>query len=135
LAATSAPTRNPEVHQDGKFVAQYGKSGPEQGQQRHRELRPPGEDLHRPKNNEAYIADGYGNKRVASRRDTGKFKRYWGAYGNKPDDTNSAPTIPTRRRCSSSARRCIARTVRRRPRLRLRSAEQPLQCSRRTASS
>jgi len=38
-------------------------------------------------NNEAYVADGYGNKRVAViDMDTGKIKRYWGAYGNKPDD-------------------------------------------------
>jgi DNA-binding beta-propeller fold protein YncE len=37
--------------------------------------------------NEAYIADGYGNKRVAVLDvDTGAFKRYWGAYGNRPDD-------------------------------------------------
>ena len=50
--------------------------------------------------NEAYVADGYGNKRVAViDMDTGKIKRYWGAYGNKPDDTNlgnynpSAPPI------------------------------------------
>jgi hypothetical protein len=39
--------------------------------------------------NEAYIADGYGNHRVAViDADTGKFKRYWGAYGNKPSDEN-----------------------------------------------
>ncbi|MFQ5702888.1 MAG: hypothetical protein ACE5HT_02590 [Gemmatimonadales bacterium] len=39
--------------------------------------------------NEAYIADGYGNKRVAViDMDTGKFKRYWGAYGHDPDDTD-----------------------------------------------
>lgn len=38
-------------------------------------------------NNEAYVADGYGNKRVAViDMDTGTIKRYWGAYGNKPDD-------------------------------------------------
>jgi DNA-binding beta-propeller fold protein YncE len=38
--------------------------------------------------NEAYIADGYLNKRVAViDADTGKMKRWWGAYGNKPDDT------------------------------------------------
>src|SRR5436190_18665204 len=38
--------------------------------------------------NEAYVADGYGNHRVAVLdMDTGKIKRYWGAYGNKPDDT------------------------------------------------
>ena len=40
-----------------------------------------------PSANEAYVADGYLNKRVAViDADSGKFKRYWGAYGNKPDD-------------------------------------------------
>ncbi len=40
------------------------------------------------KANEAYVADGYLNKRVAVLdADTGKMKRWWGAYGNKPDDT------------------------------------------------
>ena len=39
--------------------------------------------------NEAYVADGYGNHRVAViDMGTGKIKRYWGAYANKPDDTN-----------------------------------------------
>jgi len=39
--------------------------------------------------NEAYIADGYRNHRVAViDADSGQFKRVWGAYGNKPDDTN-----------------------------------------------
>lgn len=38
---------------------------------------------------EAYLADGYGNKRVAVLdAATGEFKRYWGAYGNVPDDTD-----------------------------------------------
>ena len=37
--------------------------------------------------NEAYIADGYLNKRVAViDADSGELKRYWGAYGNPPDD-------------------------------------------------
>ncbi|HXG88336.1 MAG TPA: hypothetical protein VNJ02_08380 [Vicinamibacterales bacterium] len=40
-----------------------------------------------PRANEAYVADGYFNKRVAVLdMDSGKIKRYWGAYGNKPDD-------------------------------------------------
>jgi len=40
-----------------------------------------------PKENEAYIADGYLNKRVAVLdADTGKMKRFWGAYGHVPDD-------------------------------------------------
>ena len=46
--------------------------------------------------NEAYIADGYLNKRVAVLdADTGKMKRYWGAYGNKPDDTKLAAYDPS----------------------------------------
>ena len=41
------------------------------------------------KANEAYVADGYLNKRVAVLdADSGKMKRYWGAYGNKPDDAD-----------------------------------------------
>jgi len=37
--------------------------------------------------NEAYFSDGYGNRRVAVvDANTGALKRYWGAYGNRPDD-------------------------------------------------
>ena len=40
-----------------------------------------------PRANEAYVADGYFNKRVAVLdMDSGQIKRHWGAYGNKPDD-------------------------------------------------
>ena len=45
--------------------------------------------------NEAYLADGYGNKRVAViDMDSGKIKRFWGAYGNVPKDTNLGPYNP-----------------------------------------
>lgn len=48
--------------------------------------------------NEAYVADGYLNKRVAViDTNTGELKRYWGAYGNRPDDTdlgNYDPNAP-----------------------------------------
>jgi hypothetical protein len=51
--------------------------------------------------NEAYLADGYLNKRVAVLdMDTGRIKRFWGAYGNVPSDSNyggydpDAPLIP-----------------------------------------
>ena len=48
-----------------------------------------------PAANEAYLADGYLNKRVAIiDADSGKLKRYWGAYGNKPDDTPLGPYKP-----------------------------------------
>ena len=48
-----------------------------------------------PKANEAYIADGYFNTRVAVLdASTGTMKRYWGAYGNKPDDVDLGPYDP-----------------------------------------
>ena len=38
--------------------------------------------------NEAYFSDGYSNRRVAVvDMDTGEIKRFWGAYGNVPDDS------------------------------------------------
>jgi len=81
--------------QDGKFVAQYGKSGQNKGSNDTENFGRPAKIFIDPKENEAYIADGYGNKRVAVvDGDTGKFKRYWGAYGNKPDDTNLGPYNP-----------------------------------------
>jgi hypothetical protein len=46
--------------------------------------------------NEAYIADGYGNHRVAViDMETGKFKRMWGAYGKPPTDENLGRYNPT----------------------------------------
>ena len=45
--------------------------------------------------NEMYFADGYGNKRVAViDADTGEVKRFWGAYGNEPDDSHTERYTP-----------------------------------------
>jgi DNA-binding beta-propeller fold protein YncE len=44
---------------------------------------------------EAFVADGYLNKRVAVLdSETGAMQRYWGAYGNKPDDSDLGPYDP-----------------------------------------
>jgi DNA-binding beta-propeller fold protein YncE len=41
-----------------------------------------------PRTNEVFIADGYKNRRViVFDGQTGRYLRHWGAYGNKPDDT------------------------------------------------
>lgn len=52
-----------------------------------------------PETNEAFVSDGYGNRRIAVLdATTGEFKRYWGAYGNKPEDPTERyrhdPTTP-----------------------------------------
>lgn len=93
---------------NGKFIAQYGKAGVRRGPTNAEGLSTyPGDSNDQqnfgrvakifvdPKENEAYLADGYLNKRVAVLdADTGKMKRYWGAYGNKPDDRNLGPYNP-----------------------------------------
>jgi DNA-binding beta-propeller fold protein YncE len=48
-----------------------------------------------PKTNEAFIADGYRNRRViVFDGATGKYLRHWGAYGKPPDDTQKNANDP-----------------------------------------
>jgi DNA-binding beta-propeller fold protein YncE len=81
--------------QDGKFIAQFGNAGKTAGSNDTQNFGRVAKIFVDPKANEAYLADGYLNKRVAViDADSGAFKRYWGAYGNKPDDTNLGPFDP-----------------------------------------
>ncbi len=81
--------------QDGTFVAQYGRPGQPLDSNNTDYFGRVAKIFVDPAANEAYLADGYGNKRVAViDADTGAFKRYWGAYGNPPDDTNIGPYDP-----------------------------------------
>jgi DNA-binding beta-propeller fold protein YncE len=80
---------------DGKFIAQAGKSGTLDGSNSMENFGRVAKIWVDPQTNEAYIADGYRNKRVAVLdADTLKMKRFWGAYGNKPDDANLGPYDP-----------------------------------------
>jgi len=107
----------PDAHilkftRDGKFVAQYGKknarlkeaAGAAAGAKPN--FVPNSMDMNNfgrvakifidPKANEGYVADGYFNKRVAViDLDSGKIKRFWGAYGAPPDDAPLGPYDPT----------------------------------------
>ncbi len=79
---------------EGKFLQQIGKS---------KQLPSSNDSTHfgrvakisfDTKAGEAFVADGYGNKRVAVLdMASGKLKRFWGAYGNKPDDANLGPYV------------------------------------------
>ena len=94
--------------QDGKFIAQFGKQNARlvAGDRRQADSIQRGSNdpnsfgrvakiFVEPKANEAYLSDGYFNTRVAVLdADTGKMKRYWGAYGNKPDDVDLGPYKP-----------------------------------------
>jgi hypothetical protein len=82
--------------QDGKFVLQIGRSNQSKGNADTRNLHRPADAWVDPKTNELFVADGYGNHRVAVfDADSGKFKRMWGAFGNKPmDDDNCQVVTP-----------------------------------------
>ncbi|MEX2569743.1 MAG: hypothetical protein WD737_00455 [Gemmatimonadota bacterium] len=90
---------------DGRFVAQFGEPDARAG-----EPNAEGEvsyvrNSQDPENfgrvakvfvdeatNEVYLSDGYLNKRVAVLdAETGEMNRYWGAYGNEPDDDYTFP--------------------------------------------
>ncbi|GMR17474.1 MAG: hypothetical protein BMS9Abin32_585 [Gammaproteobacteria bacterium] len=80
---------------DGKFLAQYGKPGEATDSHSKEHFGSVAEISFDPEASEAYVADGYRNKRVAVLDvDSGKMKRYWGAYGNEPDDTDLGPFVP-----------------------------------------
>ena len=74
---------------DGRFLAQFGRSGANNGSHDRENFGRVAKVFVDAQENEVYVADGYGNKRVAVLdADTGEFKRYWGAYGNRPDDAD-----------------------------------------------
>jgi len=75
--------------QDGKFLMQIGHPNKSQGSNDTENLKGPAKMFVDKATNELYVADGYGNHRViVYDAETGKYKRHWGAYGNKPDDTD-----------------------------------------------
>ena len=72
----------------GKFVMQIGHAGQSKGNADTKNLNRPADVFVYAKTNEAFVADGYGNRRViVFDADTGEFKRMWGAFGNVPSDT------------------------------------------------
>ncbi len=77
---------------DGKFVLQIGHPFKSKGDNDLEDLNGPAGISVDPKTDDLYIADGYGNNRViVFDANTGKFRRQWGAYGNKPVDDD----VPT----------------------------------------
>jgi len=79
----------------GKFLMQMGKQGTHNGSNDLVNFWRAAKIYEDPAAGEMYIADGYGNRRViVVDRETGKYKRHWGAYGSKPDDVKVPPYDP-----------------------------------------
>jgi DNA-binding beta-propeller fold protein YncE len=80
---------------EGKFVKQFGFAYASAGSNDPWAFNKVAKVFLDEPNGEAYVADGYGNKRVAViDMESGKIKRYWGAYGNKPSDAPLGPYNP-----------------------------------------
>ena len=74
---------------DGRFLLQIGRSGMSQGSNDTANLRQPTTMTVDAIDDEVYVADGYGNRRViVFDAETGDYRRHWGAYGNRPDDND-----------------------------------------------
>jgi hypothetical protein len=82
---------------EGKFLLQIGEVDKTNGSADTKLLGGPSGIDFDPSANEVYIADGYHvNQRVVVfDADTGAYKRHWGRYGLKPDDTFEAGKQPT----------------------------------------
>jgi hypothetical protein len=76
---------------EGRFLKQFGARGKSTGNGDRVNVNRAADLFVYRKTNEAFVADGYGNRRViVFDSETGAFKRMWGAFGNPPD--NDAPS-------------------------------------------
>jgi hypothetical protein len=79
----------------GHFIFQIGTHGVHNGSNDTENFWQPTKIWEDVATNEMYIGDGYGNRRViVIDADTGKYKRHWGAYGNRPSDERMPPYNP-----------------------------------------
>ena len=79
----------------GKFISQIGRRNQSSGNKDTKNRKRPADLFVYAKTNEAFVADGYGNRRViVLDADTGAFKRMWGAFANAPLDPPPAPPVP-----------------------------------------
>ena len=73
----------------GRFLLQIGTHGVHDGSNDIANLWKATEGSVHAADDEVYISDGYGNRRViVYDSETGEYRRHWGAYGNEPDDTD-----------------------------------------------
>jgi DNA-binding beta-propeller fold protein YncE len=99
-ATPATAPRPPDAHvlkfsRTGQFLLQIGRAGQVAGSDSKTGLNRPASLRVDPASNEVYVADGFGNHRVVVfDAETGAYKRHWGAYGEKPDDTSLGPYDP-----------------------------------------
>jgi hypothetical protein len=89
---------------DGKFLLQIGHKGQNKGSNDTQNLGGPANFVIDRATNEIFVADGYVNHRViVFDADTGAYKRHWGAYGKRPDDSYFAAPLGDTDRAEGAA--------------------------------
>lgn len=80
---------------DGTFLAEFGIPGRDLDSNTTEHFGRPAKISFDAEAQEAYVSDGYRNRRVAVvDMNTGEMKRFWGAYGNVPSDDDTGPYNP-----------------------------------------
>jgi DNA-binding beta-propeller fold protein YncE len=80
---------------EGKVVLVIGKFDQTGGSNDTTLMGRPSEIWVDPVDNEVFVADGYGNRRIiVFDGSTGKYLRHWGAYGKRPEDPPAAAGTP-----------------------------------------
>jgi DNA-binding beta-propeller fold protein YncE len=82
----------------GKFLLQIGRAGHNGGSNDTANLGRATQMRVDPQSNEVFVSDGEMNQNhrvIVFDSETGKYKRHWGAYGERPDDS-AAATRPDR---------------------------------------
>lgn len=86
ISSQSPPSQILKFTHDGRFIKRFGTKEAKSSSDTANFAGPTGIYVD-PKTNEAFVSDGYRNRRViVFDADTGAFKRMWGAYGKPPKD-------------------------------------------------
>ena len=83
----------------GKFIAQIGRRERSGGNKDTENLKRPADVFVDPRTNDAFVADGYGNRRViVLDGETGRFKRMWALSVTRPSTRRRRRRVPRRAR-------------------------------------
>lgn len=112
VTSQSPPSQVLKFSKDGKLIKQFGEGKEAASSADTKNFAGPSQVWVDPATNEAYISDGYRNRRIiVLDADTGAFKRMWGAYGKPPKDPQQKDAFGSDRSMDNfSVTHCIAPT-------------------------
>jgi len=109
LTSQNNPSQLVKFTNDGKLIKWFGDGKEATTNADTKNFAGPTDVVVDPQTNEAYIADGYRNRRViVIDADTGAFKRMWGSFGKPPQDPQQKGAArPDRSEGNLSVTHCV----------------------------